>query len=482
MNHDATHNDTRMLPTHNDTRMLSKAIGLVLITAIILAAVIAAISYQLRARIHGKILNRDATVLHSVAQMLIARDDAAWLYYETLGDTTDLRAILLDTSELRGVVGLRIFDSAGLYLEAIPQSLHIETLNQLPEKPTGTYLPDADLADFFADVLAGTAGLEPLLLITMPMLHPKSGDTLGYVQYLIDGAPVQAEFASLDKDLLAQAAIVWSTGTTLAGVFILLTMRRLAHTQEQLEARSRKLLEANAELTLAAKTNAIGAVTAHLLHGLKNPLSGLSEFIASGSSTGDLTASEDWQLAADSARRMQQMIEDIVQVVQQEDARESYEMSLQEVMDLIHAKGQSICSSRGLRFAAEAAPEGVIDSRRCNLLLLIVSNLISNASEALSCGRGEVYVSMVGGREQFTLRVCDNGPGLPKAVKDNLFKPVRSSKAGGSGIGLAISRELAKSMDALLILESTGPGGTTFAIEFSTVMPATKALRIEQYA
>ena len=49
--------------------------------------------------------------------------------------------------------------------------------------------------------------------------------------------------------------------------------------------------------------------------------------------------------------------------------------------------------------------------------------------------------------------VEDDGPGLSEAVKANIFQPVRSTKAGGSGIGLALSHQLAVSLGGRLELE-----------------------------
>ena len=70
--------------------------------------------------------------------------------------------------------------------------------------------------------------------------------------------------------------------------------------------------------------------------------------------------------------------------------------------------------------------------------------------------------------------VEDDGPGLPEAVKKNIFQPVKSEKEGGSGIGLALSHQLAVSLGGSLELEeNTERTGARFklAIPVAAVIP-----------
>ena len=87
-------------------------------------------------------------------------------------------------------------------------------------------------------------------------------------------------------------------------------------------------------------------------------------------------------------------------------------------------------------------------------------NLIRNAAEAMK-GSGRVCVAM----DNRNITFADNGPGLPSKTCDNLFKPFTvSSRRDGSGLGLALSRDLARAMGAELELAQTGPTGTSFKL------------------
>ena len=67
--------------------------------------------------------------------------------------------------------------------------------------------------------------------------------------------------------------------------------------------------------------------------------------------------------------------------------------------------------------------------------------------------------------------VCDNGGGLPEAMKVSLFQAGNTSKEQGSGLGLAISGQLAASMGADLTLSKSDEAGTTFRLALAKLGP-----------
>ncbi len=62
------------------------------------------------------------------------------------------------------------------------------------------------------------------------------------------------------------------------------------------------------------------------------------------------------------------------------------------------------------------------------------------------------------------VEVTDQGGGIPDEIQARLFQPGVSTRAGGSGVGLAISQLLARQIEAVLAVTETGPHGTTFAL------------------
>lgn len=90
----------------------------------------------------------------------------------------------------------------------------------------------------------------------------------------------------------------------------------------------------------------------------------------------------------------------------------------------------------------------------------ICANLIRNAAEAMD-GQGAVTVNFDGA----AVSIADTGPGLPEKALENLFKPFAgSTRRDGTGLGLTLSRDLARAMGGELDLAETGPGGTQFVL------------------
>jgi len=59
--------------------------------------------------------------------------------------------------------------------------------------------------------------------------------------------------------------------------------------------------------------------------------------------------------------------------------------------------------------------------------------------------------------------VIDDGPGVPASLRDTLFQPLVSGRANGSGLGLALSREIAREHGGELRYVSR-PGETVFSL------------------
>jgi signal transduction histidine kinase len=116
-----------------------------------------------------------------------------------------------------------------------------------------------------------------------------------------------------------------------------------------------------------------------------------------------------------------------------------------------------------------AAPERLpvrVDPEHLHRILV---NLLRNAREAVestgrSHGRVRASASRMGG--VVTVRLADDGPGLPLKAQARLFQPFSTTaRSGGAGLGLAISRELAQANGGDLQLAATGADGTTFELK-----------------
>jgi len=93
--------------------------------------------------------------------------------------------------------------------------------------------------------------------------------------------------------------------------------------------------------------------------------------------------------------------------------------------------------------------------RRC------LDNLIGNARRY---GR-HIWVAAVPGPDGVEILVDDDGPGIPRSQRENVFRPffrldaARNPQTGGVGLGLTVARDLARGHGGDLSLEDSPQGG-----------------------
>jgi len=118
-------------------------------------------------------------------------------------------------------------------------------------------------------------------------------------------------------------------------------------------------------------------------------------------------------------------------------------------------------------FAADL-PQVLVDPVQIQQILV---NLTRNALEAVK-GRSNPVVTITTHRAArgVAIEVADNGPGIWAEAIPDLFKTFASSKAGGLGLGLAISKTIAQSHGGTLEVD---PGGNGCGAQFTLTLPLT---------
>lgn len=120
----------------------------------------------------------------------------------------------------------------------------------------------------------------------------------------------------------------------------------------------------------------------------------------------------------------------------------------------------------------DVSGESVRASADPDRLAQVIGNLLDNAVRVSPRGATVgVSVSVEGGSAR--IAVHDEGPGIPVEQRDHIFErfarldPARG-RAGGAGLGLAISREIVAAHGGSLALEPATDGGATFTITLPT--------------
>ncbi|MBO9709864.1 MAG: response regulator [Caulobacter sp.] len=229
-----------------------------------------------------------------------------------------------------------------------------------------------------------------------------------------------------------------------------------------------------AEEAVAAKS----AFVAMISHELRTPISAILAGAARlHGDVADAASRTHAQLIADAGSMMRTLLNDLLDLSKLDAGRMAVE---QAPFDLRQSMADTLrlwrpdAVKKGLRLRVEGAanlPRWVAgDSLR---LRQVLNNLLSNAIKFTE--RGAVTVRFKsraeGGRLVVEALVADTGPGLSEAQVSRLFTPFDQlgsnvvREHGGSGLGLVISRELARLMDGDLTVTSTPGKGSRFRLE-----------------
>jgi len=239
-----------------------------------------------------------------------------------------------------------------------------------------------------------------------------------------------------------------------------------------------RLHRAGAQAASAAKAANVakGRFLAQISHELRTPLNAVIGLVEIEAANAAGTSRQRLRTVATSARDLAVMLDDAVDYSALTEGRVAVtprpvalrpELSASLLVFELQARNQGRTLSVGVD--RDVPPVVMIDSQRVRQCL---GNLIGNALKHSS--RGPVTVSVRYQRGRLVIDVADQGKGIPPDLQERVFEPFFRGKgeAPGVGLGLAISRAVARQMGGDLVLVPVAQG-TTFRLTVSA--PETEA-------
>lgn len=204
--------------------------------------------------------------------------------------------------------------------------------------------------------------------------------------------------------------------------------------KHELLADQERAREAEARARLAE----LGALAAIIAHDLRNPLN----IIAMAATECEPSAREEIRLQIG---RMEALVRDLLDYAKP--------WRVEPVMvDLERAVGEA-CRGVAAEWDIPAGAAVMADPLRLHQALV---NLIANAR----AGGGRIWISVEPGLSDVAIHVCDDGAGVPEAIRQTLFRPFVSRGGDGTGLGLAIVAKVMAAHTGTVGL-SEQPGWTT---------------------
>ena len=234
----------------------------------------------------------------------------------------------------------------------------------------------------------------------------------------------------------------------------------LARANTRLEDALTQLESLQGRIVRTSKLASIGTISLDLAHQLKNPLAimlgrleGLQPEFSQGS-----RARRNLDVTLEAGWRMDELIQSFATMGQHRWIDLDIRHTLNEAWGMASLRSRKRIDTR--RHYQNGLP-----SVRGNPVLIREAffNLFSNAMDAVAEG-GTIDVSAIPDNGTVTVRISDNGPGIPAEFKGHLFQPFHSTKPNGLGLGLFASRHILEMHQGTVEIDSPAGHGTSVTV------------------
>jgi signal transduction histidine kinase len=241
---------------------------------------------------------------------------------------------------------------------------------------------------------------------------------------------------------------------------------------------------AEAERANNSKTDFLAVMS----HELRTPLTaimGYEELLSDGI-TGPVTELQRQQLGRinASARHLLGLIDEILTFARVDIGRERVRwesMSINHTLGDAAALVEPMAAAKDIRFIVELLEEDQAIQTDGTKLRQMLVNMLSNGIKFTD--KGEVRVSCLVDNGMLEVRIADTGVGIPPENVENVFEPfwqaeqTATRRTGGTGLGLSVTRKLARLLGGDVTVASRPGAGTTFMLRLPMKAPPGETVR-----
>jgi signal transduction histidine kinase len=236
-----------------------------------------------------------------------------------------------------------------------------------------------------------------------------------------------------------------------------------AELEQRVAKRTRQLEEKQAQIIQAEKTAAIGRLAASVAHEVNNPLQAIALHL-------QLLSEENLSAGG---RQLLQVVEAefgrIATIVgrlldfQQPQADQKRPQQIGQILAAVFALTERQLARAAVELQADIAADLPPVAAVGDQLKQVFLNLILNGMEAMPDG-GMLAVTAFRQGDAVCIQFRDQGEGVPPALLERLFEPFVTTKPGGTGLGLAVTREIILNHGGDLRVVNEPAGGANFTV------------------
>jgi two-component system sensor histidine kinase PilS (NtrC family) len=223
-----------------------------------------------------------------------------------------------------------------------------------------------------------------------------------------------------------------------------------------------------AERVQQSKLAALGRLSASIAHEIRNPVGAMSHAGQLLKESPSLT-DDDRHLTGiieKNAVRVSQIIENVLQLSRKDTTRQE-RIELAAWLDAFVAEFRETLQLDEGQITLERPVASLEVQFDPSHLHQVLWNLCDNALKHAAAVPVMLRTGRIASTERPYLEVVDRGTGIDPAHAERIFEPFFTNGAGGTGLGLFISRELCQTNGAMLAYETRSGGGSVFRVVFA---------------
>ena len=233
--------------------------------------------------------------------------------------------------------------------------------------------------------------------------------------------------------------------------------------ERRVQERTHQLEEQQDRLLRAERLSTLGLFSSAIAHELRNPLNTISlSLFWIKSRLGDSPEprmNARLETMEREVRRSERIIQTLLAFARTgEPSTTNVELAplVQEVLDVVRPPEAVTVEVR----MAPHLPPLCVDRAQ---VFQVLDNLIRNAVQAMT-QRGRLRITAIQSGKWCDLSISDSGPGIPPELRESIFEPLVTTKATGTGLGLALCKRIVDAHGGEIHVQSTPGEGATFYI------------------
>jgi len=339
----------------------------------------------------------------------------------------------------------------------IPLSDHHDTLVATLDRRATAHVGEAASDPHMNRRAARALGLEEFVCVPLVAHDEPLGVMLADNKYT--RAPIGREQAELLEMFSRQASLAIAN----------------ARAYERIRDQLRELQATRDRLIEAERMASVGRMASHLAHEIRNPLTAIGGFAASiaRQHQDDAKTSRNATIIYEEARRLERTLVNVLDYTRPlrpnkvpVQINELVRETLDQFTSQMEEAGVSVDLSLDPNVGEIPADGAMIKQ--------VIINLLKNALESMEGAQaGRLSVATAARTDLVELTVADTGCGIRQDSLDKLFSPFFTTKIGGVGLGLSVSRRIVAQHGGRIEVESRAAAGSRFTVTLAAEAPET---------